>query len=82
MHLPYVIDNRAHNLADILNDLLQSDAVYALDVATAAFHVGVTHLPVSCTGLSRPKKPSSAQALSSRRRCSSFREGRGRAPGF
>jgi hypothetical protein len=40
----------------------------------------VTHLPISCTGLSRPKQPSSPQALSLRRRCSSFRERRGRAP--
>ena len=29
--LPYVIDNRAHTLADVLNDLLRSDAVHALD---------------------------------------------------
>jgi hypothetical protein len=40
MNLPYVIDNRAHRLADALNDLLRSDAVHALDVATAYFNVG------------------------------------------
>ena len=40
MPLPYVIDNRTHNLADILNDLLRSDAVHALDIATAYFNVG------------------------------------------
>lgn len=40
MHLPYVIDNRAHTLADVLNDLLHSDDVHALDVATAYFNVG------------------------------------------
>ena len=34
MNLPYVIDNRTHTLADVLNDLLRSDAVHALDVAT------------------------------------------------
>jgi hypothetical protein len=48
MRLPYVIDNRSHNLADVLNALLQGDAVHALDVATAYFNVGVTHLPESC----------------------------------
>jgi hypothetical protein len=31
MHLPYVIDNRAHRLADVLNALLRGDAVHALD---------------------------------------------------
>jgi SNF2 family DNA or RNA helicase len=40
MNLPYVIDNRAHNLADVLNALLRTDAVHALDVATAYFNVG------------------------------------------
>jgi phosphatidylserine/phosphatidylglycerophosphate/cardiolipin synthase-like enzyme len=42
--MPYVIDNRAHKLADILNDLLQSDAVHALDIATAYFNVGAFDL--------------------------------------
>ena len=80
MHLSYLTHKRAHTVADDLNQLFLNDAAHALDVANATFHVGVTHLPVSCTGLSRPKKPWSAQALSLRRRCSSFREGRGRAP--
>ncbi|MEA3376606.1 MAG: helicase-related protein [Chloroflexota bacterium] len=40
MNLPYVIDNRADRLADVLNDLLDGDAVHALDVATAYFNVG------------------------------------------
>ncbi|MFW6136421.1 MAG: phospholipase D-like domain-containing protein, partial [Chloroflexota bacterium] len=40
MRLPYVVDNRAHKLADVLNDLLEGDAVHALDVATAYFNVG------------------------------------------
>jgi phosphatidylserine/phosphatidylglycerophosphate/cardiolipin synthase-like enzyme len=40
MRLPYVIDNHDHTLADVLNDLLRSDAVHALDVATAYINVG------------------------------------------
>jgi superfamily II DNA or RNA helicase len=40
MHLPYVIDNHHHKLADILNDLLGHDAVHALDIASAYFNVG------------------------------------------
>jgi superfamily II DNA or RNA helicase len=40
LQLPYVIDNRAHKLANILDELLHSDAVHALDVATAYFNVG------------------------------------------
>ena len=42
--LPYVIDNRAHTLADVLNDLLHSDAVHALDVVTAYVNVGAFDL--------------------------------------
>jgi len=38
--LPYVIDNRTHKLANVLNDLLHDDQVRALDVATAYFNVG------------------------------------------
>jgi len=30
LHLPYVIDNRAHTLADVLNDLLRSDKLTKL----------------------------------------------------
>jgi hypothetical protein len=37
MHLPYVIDNRAHTLADVLNDLLHSDAVRALTVCSEPY---------------------------------------------
>jgi hypothetical protein len=44
MYLPYVIDNRAHTLADVLNDLLRSDAVHTLDVATAYVNVGAFDL--------------------------------------
>jgi hypothetical protein len=44
MQLPYVIDNRAHRLADVLNDLLHSDAVRALDVATACVNAGTFDL--------------------------------------
>jgi hypothetical protein len=38
--LPYVIDNREHTLAGVLDGLLRSAAVRALDVATAYFNVG------------------------------------------
>ncbi|MBN1877360.1 MAG: helicase, partial [Anaerolineae bacterium] len=44
LNLPYVIDNRAHKLADILNDLLASDPIHALDIATAYFNVGAFEL--------------------------------------
>jgi hypothetical protein len=53
MILPYVIDNRAHTLADILDDLLRGDTVHALDVATACFNVGAFDLllsPNRCRG--------------------------------
>ena len=40
MQLPYVIDNREHTLADVLNRLLRHDDVHALDVATAYFNIG------------------------------------------
>ncbi|MEA2008453.1 MAG: phospholipase D-like domain-containing protein, partial [Chloroflexota bacterium] len=40
MNLPYVIDNREHTLADVLNHLLRHDDVHALDVATAYFNIG------------------------------------------
>jgi superfamily II DNA or RNA helicase len=38
--LPYVIDNQAHRLADVLNDLLADERVHALDIATAYFNAG------------------------------------------
>jgi len=44
MKLPYVIDNREHRLAVVLDHLLRSDAVHALDVATAYFNVGAFEL--------------------------------------
>lgn len=40
MKLPYVIDNKIHILADILNDLLADERNRALDIATAYFNVG------------------------------------------
>ncbi|MEA3351062.1 MAG: helicase-related protein, partial [Chloroflexota bacterium] len=40
MNLPYVIDNREHILADVLNRLLCHADVHALDVATAYFNIG------------------------------------------
>lgn len=40
MKLPYVIDNQAHVLADILKGLLTEHKGRSLDVATAYFTVG------------------------------------------
>ncbi|MBI2088612.1 MAG: hypothetical protein HYT78_07690 [Deltaproteobacteria bacterium] len=40
MKLPYVIDNQAHRLADILKGLLAEHKGRSLDVATAYFTVG------------------------------------------
>jgi len=40
MRIPYVIDNRTHRLADILNALLAEHKGRSLDVATAYFTVG------------------------------------------
>lgn len=40
MHIPYVIDNQTHRLADVLNALLAEHAGHSLDVATAYFNVG------------------------------------------
>jgi hypothetical protein len=39
MKLPYVIDNQAHRLADILSGLLAEHKDRSLDVATAYFTV-------------------------------------------
>ena len=39
-HLPFVIDNRQHHLADVLNELLRQYRGCSLDVATAYFNVG------------------------------------------
>jgi len=53
--LPYVIDNREHRLADVLDALLRGDAVHALDIATAYFNIGAfqllqTRLPQPAAG--------------------------------
>src|SRR5579863_6123389 len=40
MQLPYVIDNQAHRLADVLVGLLAEHKAQSLDVATAYFTVG------------------------------------------
>jgi len=44
LSLPYVIDNRKHRLADVLDALLHGDTVHALDIATAYFNVGAFQL--------------------------------------
>jgi hypothetical protein len=38
--LPYVIDNQASIMADVLNQLLADERVNAADIATAYFNVG------------------------------------------
>ncbi len=40
MHIPYVVDNEEHRLADVLNQVLAEHAGRSLDVATAYFTVG------------------------------------------
>ena len=40
MHVPYVIDNQSHRMADILVALLREHQGRSLDVATAYFTVG------------------------------------------
>jgi hypothetical protein len=49
--LPYVIDNRAHKLADVLDEVLRSDPVHALDVGTACFDAGGSQLHEGLEGL-------------------------------
>ena len=44
MHLPYVIDNLQHKLADVLNAILAERAGNSLDIATAYFNVGCYRL--------------------------------------
>ena len=39
MRIPYVIDNQAHLMVDVLNGLLQDHEGKSLDVATAYFNV-------------------------------------------
>ncbi len=40
MHIPFVIDNQQHKMADVLGDLLADHNGHSLDVATAYFNVG------------------------------------------
>src|SRR6266568_2018573 len=40
MHIPFVIDNQQHKMADVLRDLLADHKGHSLDVATAYFNVG------------------------------------------
>lgn len=40
MHIPFVIDNQQHKMADVLNSLLHHYKGQSLDVATAYFNVG------------------------------------------
>jgi len=44
MHIPFVIDNQQHKMADVLNTLLQQHNSHSLDIATAYFNVGDWHL--------------------------------------
>ncbi len=37
--IPYVIDNRQHTLAEVLNQVLASHEKLAMDVATAYFNI-------------------------------------------
>jgi superfamily II DNA or RNA helicase len=39
MHIPFVIDNQQHTMAEVLNDLLRHHKGHSLDVATAYFNV-------------------------------------------
>ena len=39
MHIPYVIDNREHKLADILNELLGQFESRSMDIASAFFSI-------------------------------------------
>lgn len=40
MRIPYVIDNQAHKLADVLNAIFVESAGNSLDIAMAYFNVG------------------------------------------
>ena len=39
-HIPFVIDNQQHKMADVLGDLLTHYTGHSLDIATAYFNVG------------------------------------------
>src|SRR5258706_9972997 len=49
MHIPFVIDNQQHKMADVLNTLLHHYKGQSLDIATAYFNVGGWQL--LCEGL-------------------------------
>ena len=52
MRIPYVIDNQTHQLAAVLNYLLSSSGVQAMDVATAYFSIrGYQQLAGNLAGL-------------------------------
>src|SRR5260370_14845246 len=40
MHIPFVIDNQQHTMAEVLSDLLAHHKDHSLDIATAYFNVG------------------------------------------
>lgn len=39
MRIPYVIDNREHRLADVLNELLRRFESRSMDIASAFFSI-------------------------------------------
>ena len=52
MHIPYVIDNERHRMADVLRELLSGHSERSLDIATAYFNVrGFTLLQQGLQGL-------------------------------
>ena len=52
-HIPYVIDNEKHRMADVLNEILAKHSGKSLDIATAYFNVrGFTLLQEGLKGLS------------------------------
>ena len=52
VHIPYVIDNENHRMADVLNEILAGHSGKSLDIATAYFNVrGFTLLQEGLTGL-------------------------------
>ena len=45
MRIPYVIDNQSNRLADVLNYLLETYPVQAMDIASAYFSIrGYEHI--------------------------------------
>ena len=52
MHIPYVIDNERHGMADVLSEVLSGHSEKSLDIATAYFNVrGFTLLQQGLQGL-------------------------------